>query len=97
MADLGWLNQDELSKALVRHASLGDAYETETSALYGRDLESRLRRAGPAILDMGETGLLGIVETRKDTVLVLTPDLIVRRIPLAQIIDRVCNAANPKW
>jgi len=97
VADLGWLNQDELSKALVRHASLGDAYETETSALYGRDLESRLRRAGPAILDMGETGLLGIVETRKDTVLVLTPDLIVRRIPLAQIIDRVCNAANPKW
>jgi len=97
VADLSWSNQGELRGALARHANLGDGYETETSALCGRDLESKLRTEGPAILDMGEAGFLGIIETRKYKVLVLAPDLTVRRVPLAQIVDMLCSRANRKW
>jgi len=96
VADLIWFDKDELAGALARQASLDEGYETEISALYGRDLELRLREAGPAILDLGEAGFLGIIETRKDRALVLTRNLTVRRIPLAQIIDRVCSAGSSK-
>jgi ATP-binding cassette subfamily B protein len=95
MADLMWSHRADVLAALARGANLDDGHDVETSPLYGGDLESTLRQAGPAVLDLGAAGCLGILETRKGKAVVLTPDLSVRALPLEKLVDRVYAAAQP--
>ena len=90
---LSWTGESALQSALARSAAIDpQSLEVDTVALYGGDLQSNLRRAGTAVLDLGTGGLIGLLEVRGRKVTILMPDLSVRRIAFDELVDTVLES-----
>jgi len=92
---LTWSNQADLIAALARRAQTGEDCPVEDVPLYGANLEERLRGSGPAVLDLGAAGFLGLLQAGKRTAVTLAPDLSIRRVPLNRMVDTVFENQAP--
>lgn len=85
--------EGEIGPAIEWHAKrLGCEAETiETS--FG-DLERTLRTAHPALLKMGEAGLLAVVRGGRQTLRILPPTLVTERVALRDVCGALRNAED---
>ena len=60
-APLTWNNETDLTATLASRAGIAAEYRVEIVPLASADLEQKLRRAGVAVLDLGDGGYLGLL------------------------------------
>jgi ATP-binding cassette subfamily B protein len=103
---LSWNSQTDLIPALARRTGLDldraapDCQlpdwqlQLEEVALYGANLDEELRRAAPAVLDLGSAGLFGLLGGRGRKATLLLPDRSTRPVPWDDLIDTVLESQN---
>jgi ATP-binding cassette subfamily B protein len=94
---LSWSSQTELVSTLARQAGLdrGGAApdcQLEDVPLYGSNLHDELRRAPPAVLDLGSAGLFGLLGVSGRKATIVMPDLSTRRLSWDDLIDTVLES-----
>ncbi|HLK64372.1 MAG TPA: ABC transporter ATP-binding protein [Bryobacteraceae bacterium] len=92
---LAWTSAGQVTEALSRECRLPDI-ETEAVRLTGGRVMEQLRYAVPCVVEFpGEANrFLGIAEFRRGRARLLDPGLKVRSVPVQQLRDALCRAAE---
>lgn len=87
---LTWSDEAPLMEALARNAGVEEGRVVERVALYGGDLETKLRTAGTAVLEFGDGKFVGLLGDGR----VLMPDLSIIRVRSEEIVDAILESTT---